>query len=585
MCFKQFVTPHCHPASFDSGGTPESFAKREVELGSGAITCTDHGSLSAAYKTYELGKKNNIIPIVGLEAYFRDDDCPILAKAGVPKVFYNPNADKPHERELASLHPNGSYHDYMNYMHLTMHFMDEKAYLCAVRLLSKADERAEVYGTERKPLFSWSDLEELASHNITATSSCLVGMCQRHLLKERPDIAVAYFDRIHNLFNGRFYIEVFPHKVDHNYIRGVFLTLEDGAEVRYYPGKTLLTDVGEIKAEDLAKESHKHQKLLAVKNRATWEQLEPKHIRSVVAKDGFFKNECQPWCPTGDMQKPANEFVMQLAKKHNLPILISDDSHFPTADYKIVQDVRLAQSGSLRFYNSYHRMDSKEAFEYFRREFGIDGVEFEGWIDNSQQWAQQFKNFSFSKEPRLPTKFYPQDSLGYIKELIVKHGRLPKERAYYDRLKTEIELLHYNGKIDLLPYFALIEEITRIYSNNEILTGVARGSAGGVLLSYLLGITNLDPLKHGLSLDRFLTKNRIESGKLPDIDTDFVSRDLLVGYDTDIIEFEAEDGTKHTLPVDFKVETDKGLLTVEQALESQADIHPWWNNESQTNNQ
>jgi glutaredoxin 2 len=50
--------------------------------------------------------------------------------------------------------------------------------------------------------------------------------------------------------------------------------------------------------------------------------------------------------------------MMGMAKKYNVPILISDDSHFVEERLKIVQDVRLAQSGGWRFYSSYHRKTS-----------------------------------------------------------------------------------------------------------------------------------------------------------------------------------------------------------------------------------
>jgi error-prone DNA polymerase len=61
--------------------------------------------------------------------------------------------------------------------------------------------------------------------------------------------------------------------------------------------------------------------------------------------------------------------------------------------------------------------------------------------------------------------------------------------------------------------------------------GAWAGSAAGLLLTYLLGITHVDPLRFDLSMDRFMTPDRIASGKLPDIDQDLPSRDLLVGED------------------------------------------------------
>lgn len=153
---KNFVTPHCHPQSLDTGSTPEAFVAREVDLGTGYTTVTDHGTLQACRKVYDLAHKANIKPILGLEAYFRDDNCPILTQAGIPKD------------------PDGTFKSYNKYYHLTLHFTDQKAYEAGVKRLSMADAVAERHGSERKPLFNWADLEYLGQFNVTATSSCLV---------------------------------------------------------------------------------------------------------------------------------------------------------------------------------------------------------------------------------------------------------------------------------------------------------------------------------------------------------------------------------------------------------------------------
>jgi hypothetical protein len=148
------------------------------------------------------------------------------------------------------------------------------------------------------------------------------------------------------------------------------------------------------------------------------------------------------------------------------------------------------------------------------------------------------------------------------------------------RLKQEIQLFYRNGTVDLLPYFFTCEEQCRLYENQGVLVGSSRGSAGGVLLSYLLGITSIDPIQHGLSLDRFLTLDRIKSHTMPDIDLDFPSRELLCGKDCDVIEIEAEDGTKHILPEDFKVETKEGVLPVKEVLSRGIEFDPWWQSTS-----
>lgn len=581
---RQFITPHCHPQSLDSASTPEAFAKREVELGSTALTVTDHGTLGAAYKVYALAKKNNLTPCIGLEAYCRDDNCPILTKHGIPKTDTVPRGSD--KNKWAIEHPAGSFYDYNKYYHLTLGFMDYQAYLKAVKLVSKADARAELHGSERKALFTWDDIEELAATNTTLGSGCLVGMVSRHLIGDHPNraqIAKDYFERLHHLFKDRFYIEVFPHVCSHNYVSGVFIDVRDGAQIktiRYYAGKTLKTDGGECKANELEKlwKTKKATKLLATKDYRVWNDLPaPLEIISVTEKDGFVQNECSPAAPEGDVQWGVNRYMLGMAKRYKIPVLLSDDSHFVTPDVKIVQDVKLAQMGDWQFFGSYHRQTSAEAFAYFNSKHGIQASEFESWIDNGLQWVDRFKGFKFDTTIRLPTKFYPEDTLAHTKKLIQKYGRMPMNNpVYMSRLKQELDLFHRNGTVDLLPYFFVCEEISQIHSNQGVLTGPARGSAGGALLSYLLGITSVDPIKYNLSLDRFLTKDRIESGRFPDIDSDFPSRDLLCGMDCATIEVEAEDGTKHVLPEDFRIQTSHGLLTIRQAIEQQADFQKWW---------
>jgi DNA polymerase III alpha subunit len=539
--FLNFVSPHCHVMSLDSASTPESFAAKEVELQTGAICATDHGSLSAIYRIYDLAKKNNLIAIPGLECYFRDDNCPILTRLGVPKTDIVPRGMDKDKWKID--HPTGSFYSYNKYYHLTLGFQDYNAYLKGVKLLSRADDRAEIHGSERKPLFDWNDIEELAATNTTVGSGCLIGMVARHLInKESPSdlklsAAKAYFDRLHHLFGDRMRIELFPHVCDREYSKGVFIEVGEGENkktLKFYYGKTLKTEDGEIKAEELVDswDSKKKLSLLAVKNFRTWKDVESySPIVNVRKQEGFIVNECSPAAPNGDVQWGVNRFMMGMAKKYNIPCLVSDDSHFSDPCQKIVQDVKLSQMGDWRFSNSYHRMSSKEAFEHFKTYHNITEKEFEGWVDNSYAFRDSFKGFRFDTTLQLPNKFFPEDTLAHTKKLIEDHGRMPKnDSRYVARLKQEIELFHRNGTADLLPYFFVDEQVCELYSQNNALCGPGRGSAAGTLLAYLLGITHVDPLQYDLSLDRFLTLDRIKSHRLPDIDLDLPSRDLLIDF-------------------------------------------------------
>lgn len=473
--------------------------------------------MASCRKVYDLAKSKGLTPILGCEIYFRDDDCEILKAHGIKKD----------ER--------GTLAHYRKYFHMCVHARDQQAYEALVKQLSIADDRGEQHGSERKPLFNWAQLEELGQYNITMTSGCLVGMVQRHLLGDDPrmDIATAYYERLRSIVKpGNFFVEVFPHKCSHNWDKAVYLTLEGGEKLRFYYDKKLMTEAGETTAVELARSVSKGKgpfKLLAVKNRHAWVEREPKLVLEANVVEGFVQNECTVFAPDGDIQVGANLFVMSLANHYGDKILISDDAHFATPDEKIVQDCKLGgKGGSWRFFGSYHRQSGDESFAYFSNTLGISEKQFEAWVDNAYEWADSFKGFEFKDVKSLPTKFYPQDSLGHLFALIEKHGRMdwnnPQMMA---RLQAEIELLHHNGTIDLIPYFFVGEEICSLYAENNSITGPGRGSAAGMLIAYLLGITHVDPLRYDLSMERFLTLDRVRAGTLPDIDQDLPERETL----------------------------------------------------------
>ena len=125
------------------------------------------------------------------------------------------------------------------------------------------------------------------------------------------------------------------------------------------------------------------------------------------------------------------------------------------------------------------------------RIFHIPEKTFEKWVDNSYQWASGFDNFKLEYKPSLPASSYPKDSLKYLNQLLAKHGRMDwSNDSYKKRLKEEIDLFHNNGHMDWLPYFFACESVSSWMESREVLGSPSRGSAGGVLLAYMLGITH-----------------------------------------------------------------------------------------------
>ena len=97
---------------------------------------------------------------------------------------------------------------------------------------------------------------------------------------------------------------------------------------------------------------------------------------------------------------------------------------------------------------------------------------------------------------------------------------------YVTRLKYELETINKMGFVD---YFLIVYDYVLFAKKNNILVGVGRGSAAGSLVSYSLGITDIDPLKYDLLFERFLNPERIT---MPDIDIDFeyTKRNQVIDY-------------------------------------------------------
>lgn len=554
----RLVNPHSHLQSLDTGSSIEDFVRREKELDAKYLACTDHGTMAALYVAYVKSKNAGLQLIPGIEGYLYDQNDPILAQAGISKG------------------PKG-YKDYLKYTHITLHTPTISVYEALSKELSMAPR--ELHGSERKPIFGWKQLEILADAGATAGSGCLIGAVARHLMKDRPDIAEAYYLRLKNLFGDRFYVELFPHKCTHNWIEGVFLTVRVGdttETLKFYPEKKVRTNLSEeISVSDLAIEfnraDNKHTVLLGIKNRFVWEETS-KSLVKVEHVEDFIQNQCTPENPNGDVQLDANKFLYELAKKHGDKILVSLDSHIAYPEDKIIQDVCLAQLGAWRMHESYHIKSNEECALHFKQTMGISDREFEGWVENSAGWASRFDGFSFNYKPQLPAKFYPSDTEAHLRTLLKKHNRIPDLPEYQARLNYEIDVLKNNGVKDMLPYFFMFEEICEKASEQGLVLGAGRGSSAGVLINYGLGVTHRDPIKEGLSFERFTNLPRILSGKWPDIDQDLPYVEFLVGESKNIVEVELDNGEVVGLDSEELVETERGLMTIQEAYERELSI-------------
>lgn len=127
----------------------------------------------------------------------------------------------------------------------------------------------------------------------------------------------------------------------------------------------------------------------------------------------------------------------------------------------------------------------------------------------------------FDKERNSFEILYNLCNKGLYKRL---NGNIKKE--YVDRLKYELNVINKMGFVD---YFLIVYDYVLYAKKNNILVGPGRGSAAGSLVSFVIGITDIDPIKYDLVFERFLNSERVS---MPDIDIDFdnTKRDLVIDY-------------------------------------------------------
>ena len=142
-------------------------------------------------------------------------------------------------------------------------------------------------------------------------------------------------------------------------------------------------------------------------------------------------------------------------------------------------------------------------------------------IQTTNEFSKQI-NLEIPFDKKYIPKFNNSDNnYEYLKKLCIlglnKRFNGKVSNKYKERILYELDVINKMGFVD---YFLIVYDYVLYAKKNDIFVGPGRGSAAGSLVSYSLGITNIDPIKYGLLFERFLNINR---KKMPDIDIDFES--------------------------------------------------------------
>lgn len=241
----------------------------------------------------------------------------------------------------------------------------------------------------------------------------------------------------------------------------------------------------------------------------------------------------------GNIQKHINNFYLSVARELNIKCVPVSDSHFLNSEDKIVQDCvsRNAYKDHRYFFESRHVVKSQEMYSILKGHLGdlLNESDFSEMIENTYEIMNLASSIKIKHDYHLPRIDIPQDikaktddynmqTYYYMMSKIKEHGRWNNDPVYVDRFKKEVDVIMKNETLNFIPYFLVYEDICSYARSSGLMQGIARGSAGGSLLSYYLKIIHVDPVQYNLPFERFLSHARIRAGSFPDIDLDIAKR-------------------------------------------------------------
>jgi DNA polymerase-3 subunit alpha len=220
-------------------------------------------------------------------------------------------------------------------------------------------------------------------------------------------------------------------------------------------------------------------------------------------------------------QKRINGQLLKLSEETGIPLVATNDVHYLRREDAIVHDVLLCiQTGKT--------IDDRDRMRFPTNEFYLKSYdEMEDIFSFAEEalmntlWIGERCNVTLDFDTlHLPGFKVPEGytNIEYLKELCMDGLQKRYERItpeIKDRFNFEFNTIVEMGYVD---YFLIVWDFIKFAKDNEIMVGPGRGSAAGSIVSYALGIIDIDPLEYDLLFERFLNPERVS---MPDIDIDF----------------------------------------------------------------
>ncbi len=234
-------------------------------------------------------------------------------------------------------------------------------------------------------------------------------------------------------------------------------------------------------------------------------------------------------------QQVVNEVLLRFAKKYNVKVIASNDSHYLDQKDANAHDILLCiNTGEKQSTPSYKDIEGDfdmkgKRFAFYNDQFYFKTTQemTDLWshipeaIDNTNEIVGKVEILELKKDVLLPNFTIPStflsqdDFLEHLTMVGAKKRYVDISIVVEERIKFELHTIRTMG---FAGYFLIVADFINAGKDLGVYVGPGRGSAAGSVVAYCLGITNIDPIKYNLLFERFLNPDR---KSLPDIDTDF----------------------------------------------------------------
>lgn len=240
-----------------------------------------------------------------------------------------------------------------------------------------------------------------------------------------------------------------------------------------------------------------------------------------VFNDGFYLELQRAGAPLEDK---VNNGLIALSRQLDIPLVCTNDVHFLTKEDAVVQELLMAIQTGTKIGETQLKLPSDQYYLKSPAEMEALFKDIPEALENTARIAEECNVTIEFDKPQLPS-YRPADGStprefllnlcreGYKKRIAA--GAIKGGKEYAERVEYEIDIIDSMGFVE---YYLIVWDFVNFAKSKGIPVGPGRGSAVGSLVSYLLFITDLDPIANGLLFERFLNPERVS---MPDFDIDF----------------------------------------------------------------